>query len=181
MKNRREKTRLIIETIRTTSLHFSSGDHFSSFRSICYSAAATCLVALLALTQIPEEARHADFKVSLYAGAIALPIWLGLGMIIDNYLWLGQNSYDHFNTIFMRRSISALRLAAAAATVACVGAAIHIESAIACDIFIATGILMYGFAHLQAFAFISWCSANGKFEGTPSKSDGSKRPTSESE
>ena len=67
-------------------------------RNLSYGAAAACLAVLVSLTQ--SGATGVALQISVYAASIALPVWLLVGAVYENYIYLGKPSYPHLRSKF---------------------------------------------------------------------------------
>ena len=112
----------------------------TQIRNSSFGSAAFCLVILLGLAQI-EARNEIGLQLSMCSVALALPLWLLLGIIYEHYLALGERSYPHIDTPAIRNLTRWVGVFAGTGFVFAAGGLIYFLNLWAFWLFLATTVL----------------------------------------
>ncbi len=108
-------------------------------RTLAFGAAAVCLAIVVQILQI--GASDLPLMVSLYASAVAMPLWLCAGVCLECYLYFGPRSFAHYSLAFRSRAMKLIHFAAAASLFAAIAGVVYHLSVAAFWLFFVTTIV----------------------------------------
>ena len=90
-------------------LRYMSESKLELMRNLSFAASGTLLANILLIAQI--GIKDLPLRVSVFASAIALPIWIAHASIYEAYIFRGRSSYQHLRSNFSIRLVSTLTFA----------------------------------------------------------------------
>lgn len=163
------KARSPMDALSERIFRSASHENLTILRNASYGAAAVCIATLVSLTQV--GAKSLALSVSVYASAMALPLWLLIGGVIEHYITIGPTSYPHFEVTLKRFDSLLVSQVAMWATVASIGGVIYFLIPAAFWLFAASGTLAMVHQFLFNRRFAAWLASSQDASADPASRD----------
>lgn len=89
----------------------NAGESLGIGRGLSYGAAVVCLVILLSM--VPIDHKDTALSFAILFSTFSLPCWVGLGLVYEQYIFVGKKVHQHFNSAFASKILKRLSFCAA--------------------------------------------------------------------
>jgi len=128
------------DEVRKLWRHVSQGK-LGLMRGLSFGAAGFLAANTLVLVQVGVT--HTSLRVSLFSGAISLPLWVAMASVFESYIFHGRQSYQHLKSDFTINLVSSIMLTAAFGLLITVASLVWYLSFIAAVCFIVSCIFSF--------------------------------------